>query len=374
MTADTFKDLLAPRTPPCISLYMPTMAGMPHASENKRRYDDLVNKATAELKRVFATAEAEQLLSHFRALGDKQNFMRDQDRGLAIFGSTDFFRYYQLPRTVREEVQVADSFHLKHLIRAHQFSGQYEVLCISQGNVTLYRGNQDGLRAVALRNVPRNIRQAVDTEPTGRTNSAMEPILRNLSGPDLEQFLRAVDKTVWEFHNRESMLPLILCAPERYHATFHDVSKNPNLLAEGIMLNPDAVEIDEPRIRAESWKIIEPYYREQIDKVCNEFGRAKAQREGSEDIAQVAEAATHSRVGTLLVDADKHVGGRLKPDGRIEFGDLSQPDFDDLLDDIAEQVMKTGGQVLVISNWSDYSHSRNNWLLRSHVLQNKSVN
>ena len=37
------------------------------------------------------------------------------------------------------------------------------------------------------------------------------------------------------------MLPLILCAPERYHAIFRDVSKNPNLLSEGIMLNPDAV-------------------------------------------------------------------------------------------------------------------------------------
>src|SRR5688572_15176403 len=242
LSAETFKDLLAPHTPPCISLYMPTMSGMPQASENKRRYDDLVGRAAAELQRVFRSAEAEQLLGQFRALGDKQDFMRDQEKGLAVFGSTDFFRYYQLPREVKEEVQVADSFHLKHLIRAHQFSGRYEVLCISQGNVTLYRGNQDGLRAVELSNVPRNVRQAVDTESSGRVDSPMEPILRNAAGPDLEQFLRVVDKTVWEFHSRDSMLPLILCAPERYHAIFRDVSKNPNLMGEGIMLNPDAVE------------------------------------------------------------------------------------------------------------------------------------
>jgi hypothetical protein len=51
----------------------------------------------------------------------------------------------------------------------------------------------------------------------------------------------------------------------------------------------------------------------------------------------------------LLVDADKHIGGRLDPtNGRVEFGDLSRPEFDDLLDDIAEKVMKTGGQVLVM--------------------------
>jgi hypothetical protein len=96
-------------------------------------------------------------------------------------------------------------------------------------------------------------------------------------------------------------------------------------------------------------RIIEPGYRRQIDRVLEEFGRARATQQGSEDVNEVAQAAAFARVGTLLVDADKHIGGRIDPtNGRVEFGDLSQPDFDDLLDDIAERVMKTGGQVLVM--------------------------
>ena len=52
---------------------------------------------------------------------------------------------------------------------------------------------------------------------------------------------------------------------------------------------------------------------------------ARSQRQGSDDIPQVAEAAAFSRVAQLLVDADKQVGGKLDPtSGRIQFGDLSQ--------------------------------------------------
>ena len=34
--------------------------------------------------------------------------------------------------------------------------------------------------------------------------------------------------------------------------------------------------------------------------------------------------------------------------GRVILGDLSDPKTDDLLDDMAEAVMRTGGQVLVV--------------------------
>jgi hypothetical protein len=66
-------------------------------------------------------------------------------------------------------------------------------------------------------------------------------------------------------------------------------------------------------------------------------------------VNEVAQAAAFARVGTLLVDADKHIGGRIDlTNGRVEYGDMARADFDDLLDDIAERVMKTGGQVLVM--------------------------
>ena len=154
---------------------------------------------------------------------------------------------------------------------------------------------------VELRNVPKSIAEALgegtDEQPIG------EPSSGPASGSDaeLDRFFREVDKALWANHSRQSGLPIILCAVAEYHTPFHSVSKNPNLLEEGIKLNPDALSMD--RIKEEAWKIIEPYYRRQIDRVLEEFGRARATQQGSEDVNEVAQAAAFARIGTLLGDA-----------------------------------------------------------------------
>jgi len=346
LSAEYFQELLADQTPPCVSLYMPTLPARPPASENLRRFDSLLEGASQQLKKVFSQHDTTSLLSKFHDLRDDDLFWSQPAASIAVFGSPTVFQVHKLHRPVSEYVEVADSFHLKPLIRAHQFTGRFEVLCLTQRNVRLLHGNQDKLEVANLRNVPHSIQEALaegtDQHRIGDISSG--PVSAN--NTDLERFFREVDKALWADHSRQSGLPIILCAVAEYHKPFQTISKNPNLLEEGIKLNPDALSMD--RLKEEAWKIIEPYYRRQIDRVLEEFGRARAKQQGSEDVNEVAQAAAFARVGTLLVDADKHIGGRLDATGRVEYGDISEADIDDLLDDIAERVMKTGGQVLVM--------------------------
>ena len=347
LSAEYFQELLADQTPPCISLYMPTLPARPPAGENLRRFDNLVERASQQLRKAFSEADTVSLLGKFHQLREDELFWGQATASIAVFGSPTVFQVHRLQRPVAEFAEVADSFHLKPLIRAHQFTGRFEVLCLTQRNVRLLAGNQDKLEPVELRNVPKSVAEAlaegVDQRAMGDASTA--PIGAN--DAELDRFFRAVDKALWANHSRQSGLPIIVCAVAEYHSPFQTISKNPNLLEEGIKLNPDALSMD--RIREEAWKIIEPYYRRQIDRVLEEFGRARAAQQGSEDVREVAQAAAFARVGTLLVDGDKRIGGRLDPvNGRVEYGDLSQPELDDLLDDIAERVMKTGGQVLVM--------------------------
>jgi hypothetical protein len=52
---------------------------------------------------------------------------------------------------------------------------------------------------------------------------------------------------------------------------------------------------------------------------------------------------------TLLVEADREIPGHLdSATGHIEFANLSDPQIDDLLDDLSEKVLEKGGQVVVI--------------------------
>lgn len=164
---------------------------------------------------------------------------------------------------------------------------------------------------------------------------------------DTERFFRAIDRAVLEHHSRPSGLPLLLAALPEHHALFHQVSHNPFLMAEGLMINPDVLPMDDLRERA--WQVVAPQYEVQQAAWADEFHAAKSHELGSDDLAQVAQAAAAGRVATLLIDADREIAGRLDvATGQVESADLSDPQVDDLLDDLGEQVEKRGGRVVVM--------------------------
>jgi hypothetical protein len=140
---------------------------------------------------------------------------------------------------------------------------------------------------------------------------------------------------------------LILAALPEHHHLFHQVSHNPFLIAEGLPINPDTLPIDELRERA--WQVVEPQYQARLTTLAAEFEEAKSKGLGSDDLEQVAQAAVAGRVATLLVESGRVVAGRLDAaTGRVEAADLSDPQVDDLLDDLGQLVGKMGGQILVI--------------------------
>ena len=70
---------------------------------------------------------------------------------------------------------------------------------------------------------------------------------------------------------------------------------------------------------------------------------------GADDLAKIAEAATQGRVGSLLVETERRIPGRLdQATGSVTLSGLEHPEVDDLLDDLAELVLKKGGQVVVV--------------------------
>lgn len=63
----------------------------------------------------------------------------------------------------------------------------------------------------------------------------------------------------------------------------------------------------------------------------------------------MAAGAANGQIATLLIEADRQIPGRIDgPTGQVEFKDLSHPEVDDLLDDLGELVLNTGGRVVVV--------------------------
>ena len=348
--------------PPCLSLYQPTHRHHPENQQDPIRFRNRVRALEESLRQKRSTREIQALLEPFQGLADEPDFWNHTLDGLAILGAPGFFRIYRLQRRVPELAIVADSFHVKPLIRILQSADRYQLLGLSRREIKLFEGNRDVLDEIEpAPGVPRTITEALGEELT-EPHLTVASYGKGVRGPamhhghgskkeevdiDAERFFRAVDRAVLEKHSRPSGLPLILAALLEYHSLFRQVSQNPFLAPEAVDIPPDALTIDALRERV--WRVVEPKYLARLAALIEQFGQAKPKGLGSDDPALIAEAAVAGRVATLLIEAERHVPGRIDyACGRIEPGDLAHPEIDDVLDDLGELVLHKGGQIVVV--------------------------
>jgi hypothetical protein len=362
-TFDRLRENRAALGVPCISIYLPTHRHHPDNVQDPIRYRNLVTEAGNSLGQKYRNVPIREFLAPFRALAEDAEFWNHTLDGLAVFGAAGKFLVVPYQRPAPELAVVAESFHLKPLLRVLQSADRYQVLCLSRQQAKLYEGNRDALDELDVtEGVPRTITEALGEELT-RPHVAVgtlgggapgSPGIHHGQGSksdevggDTERFFRAVDRAVLEHHSRPSGLPLILAALTEHHDLFRRVSHNPFLLAEGVRIDPWSLTND--RLREETWKVVLPYYLDRLSRLVAQFNEARSKFLASGDVSDVSQAAVAGRVGTLLVDADRHVPGTFDAStGRVTFDALAHPEVDDLLDDLAEFVLSKGGEVVVV--------------------------
>jgi hypothetical protein len=349
----------------CVSIYQPTFRAFPDRQQNPVRFRNLVREAARSLTERIGPEETAGFLEAVQALADSKALWEHPQDGLAVFRASGFLRVLKVQRPLPERAIVADSFHTKPLLRVLQSADRFEVLALTRAHVRLFQGNRDQLDEVELDpRVPRTLTDALGEQVTEATQAAASFQSGGPGGPggfnvhgigsrkdeidkDAERFFRIVDRAITEHHSRRSGLPLLLAALPEHHALFHGVSHNPHLLQESIAVNPDAISAAELRERA--WAAFEPRYLARLSELIEAFGTANAHGQGSAELKDIALAALGGRVRTLLVEADRVVPGRIdRETGEVLAEPLSDAFTDDLLDDLAELTLRTGGDVVVV--------------------------
>lgn len=354
--------ILAERASPCLSLYQPTHRQHPENLQDPIRFGNLVKQLTVSLRKKYPKGDVESLLAPLHALAKDSKFWNQTLDGLAVLGAPDFFRVYRLQRPVAELAVVADSFHTKPLLRIVQSADRYQVLSLSRDQARLFEGNRDSLEEIELApEVPRTLADVLDRdverEPAIRTHGPIKPQTMGRHGAsdvkqdgiraDTEHFFRAVDRNVLEHHSRPTGLPLLLAALPEHHHQFREISRNPNLLAESIDVNPDDLTLDALRQRV--WKQLQPHYLERLAGLVDRFRVAGSREQATDDLVAAARAAVAGRIDALLLEAERQVPGRMDASsGAITLGELDDPEVDDLLDDLGERVLAAGGEVVVV--------------------------
>jgi hypothetical protein len=84
-----------------------------------------------------------------------------------VFLHADFYKVYKLQRTVPERAIVADSFHIKPLLRVMQSGDRFQLLAITRDHVRLFQGTRDAVDEIPLHaSVPRTLTEALGDEVT----------------------------------------------------------------------------------------------------------------------------------------------------------------------------------------------------------------
>jgi hypothetical protein len=366
VSSEDLTRLRGAQQPPCVSIYFPTRTTYPERHQDPVHYGRLVNRAAESMRAHYLAAEVRPVLDRLRALADDSAFWIQGHAGLAILASPATFDTFGLRKPPPERVVVADSFLLAPLLRVVQSADRFHVLCLQREAVRLYEGNRDGLARIEPAGVPLTVTDALGEEVAvqrktqvraGKSAGEPRPAPRGEHVPpghpaagddaklDAERFFRAVDRTVWERVSWPSGLPLVLVALPEEQAAFRAVSDNPRLLAAGVARSPAG--LSERELLADAWACVELGYLARLRQLIGDFNVARSRGLATDDLREAARAAHAGRVGRLLVEADRTAPGRINPE-TAAVCPADDPEVGDLLDDLAELVLRRKGEVVAV--------------------------
>ncbi|HTX05658.1 MAG TPA: hypothetical protein VMD06_07515 [Steroidobacteraceae bacterium] len=350
--------LLAPHEPPCISLYEPTHRSHPKsAQEDPLRYRSMLHRAEESLRERYPARLIRPLLEKLEPFAADPDFWIGAAAGVAVFGSADDLKVFKLKQPVPELLAVADRFQIKPLIRAVQRHGRYQLLALTLGEGRLYEGTRHTLDPVDLAAAPLTIAAALGPELTGPHTAPMdhshgEP--KDERPLDRDRFFRIIDREILERGSRLSGLPLVLAALPEHQAHFRRLSHNPFLAATGVAADPGALSPEE--LREAAWRAVAPCFEERLRALIGAYGEARGHGRASDRLEEIAAALAEGRVGSLLLEANRRIPGRIDAAAGTVLPYLHEPQGHgaanagaaDVLDELAEAALRAGVEVIVL--------------------------
>lgn len=353
---------------PCLSLYQPTHRSHPENQQDPIRFKNLLKGLEQSLAEKYSKSDIESLMKRFHELGDNRDFWQKQMLdGLAILADEQEFQVFKLQRQPEEFAVVSDSYHLKPLLRLTQTQDRFQVLCITRSDVQMFEGTRDGLDQVIFADgFPEHIDDEIDEEAITRTISQYSYGLgpSNRQGQvmhfqggrneavqtDKERFLGVVARALHSNISKAAQLPVVLVGLAENLSVFRKLNSNPYVLEQEIHIDPTSLTV--AQLLDKAWAVVEPVAAKRVQEEIARFKQAHGTGLANGDLDRTLAAILDGRVETLLIDAEKRVAGKVnREERRVELlEDFSNPEAEDVLDDLAEMTLRRGGEVKIIAS------------------------
>jgi hypothetical protein len=339
--------LLTSRHPASVSVYLATE---PTSNGDAERI--ALKNLAAEADRQLLEADtpksaATALREELAELGADDVFWRYQARSLAVFATPGSTVTFRLPNRLVEQVQVADRFHLKPLLRAIAFPQVAFVLALAQGSVRVLEiGPELGSWDVSVPDLPSDVASAAgmasiaDRAPRGALQGAEGQKVR------MRAYCREIDQALRPLLAGLDV-PLILASTEPLDAIYRSVNTYPHLAGRSIEGSPEGT--PDAELVASAREVLDEVGRGILADVHALYERRSSQGRTSQDVVDLARAATFGAVDTVLVDIDDVVPGAVDEEtGAVTFEEEDDAVAYGVVDEIARRVWLTGGRVLAV--------------------------
>jgi hypothetical protein len=338
--------LLAHRGPGSVSIYIATDPASPGEAD-RIEFKNLAAEAVQRLRDAGIRAgDLASLQEEMADLVEDDMFWRYQARSLATFTTPVSQVTFRLPNRLVSNVEVADRFFVKPLLRSVTFPQVALVLALAQGSVRLVEVTADaGPWEVRIGDLPTDVASAVgkssiaDRSPSGRIQGSEGQKVR------MRQYARAIEQALRPILAGGDV-PLILAATEPLESIYRSVNSYPGLVPTTIRGNPETT--SDADLAATARTVLDQVYASDLAELGRLWDLRTGQGRTRTDVAEVARAATFGAVDTVLVDMDAAVPGTVDDDtGAVTFAPESAASYG-VVDEIARRVWLNSGRVLAV--------------------------
>jgi hypothetical protein len=359
----------------CVSIYTPTHRAGREVQQDPIRLKNLLGEAEECLSEGGLRApEARELLEPAQGLLQDGLFWQYQSDGLAMFISSESFRYYRLPFDFEPLVVVTDRFHIKPLLPLLSGDGRFYVLALSQDEIRLLQGTRYNVSEVNLEDVPESLAEFLkwdDPEKrlqfhtTTRTpgGERVPPAVKGarpaiFHGHGVASADDPKDYILRYFHRVDEGLsavlggeraPLVLAGVDYLHPIYHESNTYPHLVDDGIEGNPE--ELSAGELHEQAWAIVQPLFLAEREEGAARYRQLAGAGSGhaSNDLEEIVSAAYHGRVATLFAALGTQEWGTFDPEtNAVRLHEEAEPGDEDLLDLAAIHALLNGGTVYAV--------------------------
>jgi hypothetical protein len=161
----TLEELAQHHGTPKVSIFLPTSPSTASTQDAATHLTNLLRDARQHLEAAgVSSSDADGVLAEVSATVSNREFWQHQQHGLAFFASPAGTVHVSVSHSLEPAVTVGEHFDVLPLMPGYVPTGDYVLLCASQGEVSVYRGSATELAEITIPDMPTSLDDVLTDE------------------------------------------------------------------------------------------------------------------------------------------------------------------------------------------------------------------